>query len=243
MIRALSCPSLAAVAVALSLLGGCGGSSDVPVAVEREGRAPGSGSGAPGELVLADPSALPAPLARIEADPVRVGSVPVLAAVETLADSGLQIAYTDAAQRARVEPLRVGAQWQHMQSCVMVVAPAPLVLVRAEVEPFGPEDDVIRDIEGRISASATELVDGVAILQVRVAPFDGSRPDAGFGLLRQIMGRHLWFSAGLLERFYPSECAREAPPGTPARLSARPSAPSSSGVPSGSSAVLARAER
>lgn len=206
----------------LALLGACDGGSDGgPAGGEGEDRSTiGDASVAmPTEPVLADPAFgipvdPPAPLLVIEADPERIAAVPTLVAVETLADSGLQVGYTEPSQRGRIEPLHVGVQWEHMQRCVGVVAPPPLVLVRVDVEPFAVTDDVIRDIEGRISASASEPVDGVAILQVRDAPFDGSTADAGFGLLRQIMGRHLWLSAGLLERFYPSECARTVPTGS-----------------------------
>jgi len=215
----LRAPLLSAMLLASSLLGGCGGSSGdgsdvLPGTVFADEDEPGAGESTPDDPGGDAPGGaieLPAPLRALASDPDSAAFVPEVVEVETLADSGLQVAYTESSQRARIEPLRVGAQWQHMQSCVEVVGAPPLVLIRTEVDPLAVTDDVIRDFEGRITATGSEFVDGMAILQVRDASFDGSHADAGFGLLRQIMGRHLWLSSGRLERDYPSECAREVP--------------------------------
>lgn len=168
---------------------------------------------------LADPSLAPGPPLVSEGEPARIGAVPDVVAVEILSDSGLRIAYTREAQREPVDPRYVGAQWQYMQSCVGIVAQAPLVvIVGGTIEPLIATDDVLRDMEGRITASAGIGPDGIATMQVHEADFDGSSGDPGFSL-RSIMGRHLWLSAMLAERDYPFRCARsaaEAGGGTPA---------------------------
>ena len=172
---------------------------------------------------LADPSLVPAPLLVIEGDPARIGAVPDVVAVEILSDSGLQIAYTREAQRESVDPRYVGAQWQHMQSCVGIVAQAPLVVVvGGTIEPLIATDDVLRDIEGRITASAGIGPDGTATMQVHEDDFDGSIGNPGFSL-RSIMGRHLWLSAMLAERDYPFRCARSATEAKGGALAGTPS--------------------
>ena len=191
------------------LVAGCGGGEG--------GDGGGSTSGlADGQQPLSDPLAVPDALLVIQGDPSRINAVPDVVAVETLADSGLQVAYTAGVRREHAAPRYIGAQWQHMQSCVGIVAPAPLVIVVAgTIEPLIATDDVLRDIEGRITASASVGADGIATLQVLEADFDGSLGNPGFGL-RSIMGRHLWLSAMLPERDYPFECARTPAPATSA---------------------------
>ena len=182
------------------LLAGCsGGESE---AGDRSGPPPER----PGPL--ADPTLIPEPLLVVQGDPARISAVPDVVAVEILSDSGLQIAYTREAQRETVDPRYVGLQWQHMQRCVGIVAPAPLVIIVAgTIEPLILTDDVLRDIEGRITASAGTGATGIATMQVHEADFDGSIGNPGFAL-RSIMGRHLWLSAMLAERDYPFRCAR-----------------------------------
>ena len=183
------------------LLGGCGGEKGASKTGEPSLERPGP---------LADPALTPEPLLVIQGDPSRVGTVPDVVAVEILSDSGLQIAYTSDSQRETVDPRYVGAQWQHMQSCVGIVAPAPLVVVVAEtIEPLLATDDVLRDIDGHITASAGTGAGGIATMQVQEGDFDGSFGNPGFAL-RSIMGRHLWLSAMLAERDYPFRCARAA---------------------------------
>ena len=176
--------------------GGGGGSSSAAAATPHRDAPP-----------LADPIATdPSPPG--ERDPERIGSVPELVSVETLADSGLQVGYTRESQRERVDPRYIAAQWGHMQRCVGLVAPAPLVIVvDGAVEPLLTSDDVIRDLEGRVVASASPGADGIATMQVSESDFDGSIGNVGFST-RSIMGRHLWLSAMLAERDYPFRCAR-----------------------------------
>jgi len=187
------------VLVLVSTLGACGG---------------GSGGKLPG-APFADPEEGPTPLRALQGDPERLEAIPDVIALEVVADSGLQLAYTSPVQRGHIDPLYVDAEWQHMQSCVGIVAPPPLIIVvEGKLEPLGPTDDVLRDLDGRITASAGSGSDGTAILQVHEGIFDGSFASPGFEL-RAIMGRHLWFSARLPERDYPYLCARRAAPRYP----------------------------
>ena len=159
---------------------------------------------------FADPATLPEPLLMLAADPARIGAVPTVVAVDTFADSGLEIAYTEAGQRERVDPRLLAAQWRHVRECVGIDAPAPLIVVVGDaIEPLKRTDDVIRDIDGRIVASSSATAGGVATLQVLEADLDGSLGETGFAL-RSIIGRHLWLSAMLPERDYPFRCARTA---------------------------------
>ena len=204
----LVAPALAA------LLGACGGGSGSGDDAPPPAPVVSQPSQPPGAPVLADATdgtvALPLPLRALENDPRLTGPLPEVVAVETLADSGLQVAFTDAAQPARIAAGDIGAEWEHMQSCVGVVSPPPLVVVVAgRLRPLTDNDDAIRDLDGRVTASAT--TGDTATLLISEADFDGSLGSPRFGL-RSIMGRNLWLSAGLAERDYPFLCAREAAP-------------------------------
>ena len=196
-----SLPMNATVPLTLSLallFGGCGGGASD--AMPDAGTIP---SGPP-----VDPIALPAPLLALRSDPARIGTVPEIVLIETVASSGIQIAYTEEAQRARIDPLVVAGQWEAIQGCVGIVAPAPLVIVVGdEIDPFFSTDDVLRDIDLRITAGAGAGADGVPVIQVRDSVFGAAGGDPGFPL-RWIMSRYLWASADLPERDIPYLCAR-----------------------------------
>lgn len=200
--------SVTLIAASLSLaLAACGGSGG------GTGGDPSDAGGSRSESFVPLPSGRPEPLLLLEDDPQRINDIPDVVLVETLAATGLQVAYTSGDQRGRIDPLYVEAQWQHMQSCVGLLAPAPLVVVRSgAVEPFTAADDVIRDLDGSATASAS--AGPVATIQVRETVFEEAQGrNRGFEL-RAIMGRHLWLSADLPERDYPFLCAREeATPG------------------------------
>ena len=88
--------------------------------------------------------------------------------------------------------------------------PGPLAAPSLVPEPLTATDEVLRNIEGRITASAGTGSDGIATMQVHEDDFDDSIDDPGFSL-RSIMGRQLWLSAMLAERDYPRRCARSSP--------------------------------
>jgi len=151
----------------------------------------------------------PASLLQLEDDTGLLAEIPNVVATETLAETGLQVAYTDSAQPALISPLNIQTQWVHMQSCLEQVAPSPLVVVReGPVTPFTSDDDVIHSIEGIPIASVS--VRPTAVFQVHISDFDGSLGTPAFNL-RSIMGRYLWLAANLPERDYPFTCAQQAP--------------------------------
>jgi hypothetical protein len=192
-----------AVLLALSMMSGCSGSSPAPVI-----QPPGStvSSGTPVQELE---TRVPAGLVQLEDDPGLLNAIPDVVASETMADSGLQIAYTRQGQSETVPGALVEAQWVYMQTCLGQVTSPPVVVIRdTPVLPFTAKDDVIFNIDGIPIASASHR--DVAIIQVRESDFDGSLGNPGFNL-RSIMGRLLWVSAGLAERDYPYGCAREQP--------------------------------
>ena len=125
------------------------------------------------------------------------------------AATGVQIAFADEDQQARVDGDYVEAQWVKMQTCLQINAMTPKVLIMSEqLSPLSETDDVLRFIDGSITATATVDASS-ATIQVTEADFDGSIGVKG-NYLRSILGRYLWFSAGLPERDYPYDCAYQS---------------------------------
>lgn len=171
------------------------------------------------EPLVNDPVAsepLPEVLKQLQEDPNVLSQVPDVAHTQTMADSGIQISYTEKLLTARAPATHIEQQWLFMQECVQQVSVAPLVLVReGPAIPFTQADDVVRnetitalEITSIPIASASTLYGPV--IQVSVDDFDGSLGTPAFNL-RSIMGRHLWLSANLPERDYPFDCARQEP--------------------------------
>jgi hypothetical protein len=191
---------LGILALAVLVCGGCSSQStsadptDQSSVAQIPGVDQGSGGNVPSLLELQD-------------DPDLLAQIPFVVESEVLATTGLQVAYTAALQREKAPSLLVESQWIAMQSCLGQVAVAPVVIVRdTAVQPFTASDDVIHNIEGIPVASASMRT--VPVVQILIADFDGSLGSPGFNL-RSIMGRLLWLSAGLAERDYPYNCARE----------------------------------
>ena len=150
---------------------------------------------------------VPVALLQFEDDPGLLNEIPNIAASEVTADTGLQVVYTEQSQIDRISALDIEAHWVQMQACLELVTSPPVVIITSDfVQPFTAIDDVIRDIQGSPIASSSVRDD--PIIQIIEADFDGSLGTAGFNL-RSIMGRLLWLSAGLAERNYRYECARE----------------------------------
>lgn len=177
-----------------ALLSACSGSSE-PLA--------------PGETP-SDQSAtdqVPTALIGLQDDPELLVDIPDIVQSVTLSNTGLQVAYTLNTQIVEVPARLIEAQWEHMQSCLELVNVPPIVVVQEDaVNPFTASDDVIFGRVGTPNASSSRR--DVPVIQVLAADFDGSLGNPGFNL-RSIMGRLLWLSAGLAERDYPFECARE----------------------------------
>lgn len=183
----------------------------------------GSGEGTGPEPITTNPlledqasEPLPAVLVSLRAEPGLLAPVPEVTHTQTMANSGLQISYTDKSLRSVAKPDNIEAQWIFMQDCVKQGSAAPLVLVRSGLaEPFTRADDVVRNeqisatqITSVPIASASTLHG--AVIQISESDFDGSLGTPLFNL-RSIMGRHLWLSASLPERDYPFQCARQEP--------------------------------
>ncbi len=128
---------------------------------------------------------------------------------EITAATGVQIQFADENQQARLGSDYIEAQWVKMQTCLQITALTPKVLVLSErISPLSETDDVLRFIDGSITATAT-VDNSSATIQVTEADFDGSIGVKG-NYLRSIMGRYLWFSADLPERDYPYDCANQS---------------------------------
>jgi len=184
-------------------VGGTGGDGSTPVGSSSAGSTTAGSTPSDPDRPFED---MPEPLRVVQADPARINSIPEIATSEWLADTGLQVAWANGTSAADVDAAYVGGEWVYMQDCTGIVASPPLVVITpGPVDPLLANDDVIRDIEGRPIASASQGT--VVILQVQVADFDGSLGNTGFHL-RSIAGRHLWLSANLAERDYPYLCAR-----------------------------------
>lgn len=197
-------------AVALSACGGGGGSApENPI-----------NGGEPGAELLPDdqPGTEPLPkvLELLAAEKDLVAPVPQIAYTRTMADSGVQISYTQEILLPQAPPVSIETQWDYMQDCVQQSAIAPLIIVREGLaEPFTRADDVVRneqisdtEITSVPIASASTLHG--AVIQISVTDFDGSLGTPLFNL-RSILGRHLWLSNDLPERDYPFACARQQP--------------------------------
>lgn len=159
---------------------------------------------------------LPGVLQQLTAEKDLLSPVPTIEYTQTMANTGVQISYTQESLRELALPASIEAQWVFMQDCVEQSSVAPLVIVRQGlVEPFTAADDVVRNeqiSDAQISsvpiASASTLHG--AVIQVSVTDFDGSLGTPLFNL-RSILGRHLWLSNNLPERDYPFTCARQQP--------------------------------
>lgn len=141
--------------------------------------------------------------------PATADTLQALDTLISLPQTGLMLALDDASLATRVDPLSLEAQWLHMSACTGQTAVAPIVIVSdaTRLQPLTSDDDVMRDLDGRAMATAS---DG-AVLQSLLADLDGSLDSpggAGF-YLRSIMGRYLWSAAALAERDYPFACARD----------------------------------
>lgn len=158
----------------------------------------------------------PAVLAQLRADPALIAPVPEVAHTQTLANTGLQVAYTHTSLVSLAPAALIEQQWVFMQTCVEQISVAPLVLVRqGPAVPLTPADDVVRN-ESALALEITSVPVASAsilygpVIQISDSDFDGSLGNPGFNL-RSIMGRHLWLSNQLPERDYPFECARDQP--------------------------------
>lgn len=128
--------------------------------------------------------------------------------LSTLADTGIRIGFKGEIDAESVDSGFIEASWSEMQSCLGVVAAAPLIIVTSDaIVPLSNADDVLFYIDGSITATSTRFATGVSI-QISALDLDGSLNRIGFNL-RSIMGRFLWASANLPERDYPHECANQ----------------------------------
>jgi hypothetical protein len=150
--------------------------------------------------------AVPVALLDLQAGSTLARPLPAITSIEVLAESGLQLAYTQSKQIAIVPALNVEANWLHMQSCLKQVGVAPLVIIRSsDIFPLTSSDDVIHTIDGIPVASASP--GAIPVFQIGLSDFLVSGDTNGYNL-RSIMGRMLWSSAGLSVRDYPYSCAQ-----------------------------------
>jgi hypothetical protein len=151
--------------------------------------------------------AVPVAILDLQAGSTLIAPVPAITSIEVLAESGLQVAYTQSAQNALVSALSVEVNWLHMQTCLHQVGVAPLVLIRSSgIAPFTSADDVIHTIDGIPAASVS--MGSIPVIQIGVSDFLMTGDAYGYNL-RSIMGRLLWSSAGLSARDYPYYCAHQ----------------------------------
>lgn len=187
---------------ALAVLTACSGSSspDTTTPLDESDQSEG---GRPDDIT----GELPDSLLLLEDEAGLLVDIPDVLVTVTTAAYGVQVAYTREGQDARIPATEVESQWLYMQECLGVIGVAPLVIVQQDVvTPFTLTDDVIHDIEGIPVASGSQRA--IPVLQIQESEFDAERSNPGFNL-RSIMGRLLWLAAGLAERDYPFECARE----------------------------------
>lgn len=183
-----SIADFSACAFVIVMLTACGGSGA------------GGGDSDPQNAILLDASVQASGNASISADPGTPEFTPS-------PGNGLPVSYQDPGDAAPSDDDFIGAQWEHMQTCLLVSAQEPLVVViDGELEPTDSNDDVIRHIDGQIQASS-HVTDTSVTIQVRAQDFDGSLGSAG-AYLRSIMGRYLWLANNLAERDYPYDCAK-----------------------------------
>lgn len=181
--------------------------------VACSGDAPTAETGEPGSTAAseqyADSSVLPESLQRLQQNPELLAPVPLLVNVRTLADSGLQIAYTHASQFTDAPAETIQLQWNHMQQCLQQTAIPPIVLISQHaVEPFLADDEILLHFNVPV-ASAT--IDDYQVVQISRKDFDGSLGGSGF-YLRSVFGRYLWLSANLAVSDYPVQCAMTSLP-------------------------------
>lgn len=158
---------------------------------------------------------LPEVLVKLQSETDLLAPVPEVQFTRTMADTGIQISYTDLSLLLRAPGEIIEDQWVHMQSCLGQAGVAPLVLVTHErVMPFTENDNVVRNevltateiLSTPIATSSSLHGD---VIQVSINDFDGSLGTSLFNL-RSIMGRMLWLANGLPVRDYPRECATQA---------------------------------
>jgi len=138
-----------------------------------------------------------------------LADLPKLAAVETMA-SGLRIGWTESADAELVDTQFVEDRWIALQACLGVSAASPLVVMTdGSPSPLRPDDDVLRYIDGSITATSSQYDEG-AVIQVNIADLDKNDSLGNYGSnLQQILSRYVWFANGLNERDYPYQCARD----------------------------------
>lgn len=193
-----------ALALSAGYGSGCS-SSSVPVPLEEERSQFADPVSSP-EITGLELVPVPVALRDLEASSTLISPVPVITSTEVLADSGLQVAYTQSSQSALAPAIGVEADWLYMQTCLGQVGVAPLVLViSSAIAPLTAADDVVFTIDGIPVASAT--MGSIPVIQVVFSDFLISGGPSG-QILRSIMGRLLWSSAGLSARDYPYSCAR-----------------------------------
>lgn len=160
---------------------------------------------------VSDP--LPEVLARLKSESGLLAPVPEVQFTRTMADTGIQVSYTELSLVPLAPGEVIQAQWKFMQECVQQVGVAPVVLVtQDQVAPFTENDDVVRnqvltatEILSIPIASASTLHGN--LVQIRIDDFDGSLGSSLFNL-RSIMGRMVWLENGLPVRDYPHDCAQ-----------------------------------
>lgn len=210
--HSLSALRVTALAVVLAAgVAGCSGGSANGYSLDGgDGSDPGSDTGSEPTPDREPEATGGDPLLLLGDDTELLNAVPDIVDSITLADTGLQVAYTAPGQRDRIAPAYLEAQWVYMQTCTGVTAPPPLlVIVSGSVAPFVATDDVIRDIDGSTVAAASVTAAG-NVVQVSDSDFDGSIGTEGFST-RTILGRMLWLGDDLAERDYPFTCARTEP--------------------------------
>jgi len=161
----------------------------------------------PGQVEAPDPEPNPAPAQNDLPfnDPTDLENV---GSVVTMADTGLRIGVAGSVTTDSIDMNLIESSWSYMQECLAVVAVAPLVIVTSEeIEPMSSRDDVLRHIDGSVTATATRFSSGVTI-QLSVHDLDGTLGSIGFNL-RSILGRYLWSSPSLPERDYSRTCASD----------------------------------
>jgi len=203
--RYKSCSSVRQSLIALLLLSlnACSSSSSPTNLVDESANSNDTG----GQTLINSVQTVPKALLELQESASLQEPLPAITSIETVADSGLQVAYTGDEQSTVIPALSVEANWQHMQLCLQQVGVAPLVLVQSgRVSPFTQDDDVVFSMEGIPVASATMSL--VPVIQVGIADFMQTGENYAYNL-RSIMGRLLWLSAGLPIREYPFSCARE----------------------------------
>lgn len=128
------------------------------------------------------------------------------ASFSVVAAGGLGVHYGQLEAMQAMEPDQVQAEWWWMQQCLGVSSADPIVLItQTPLQTQARQDDVLFDIDGQPVATAGGL-ENQLLLQLHLR--DALTPDDQAYYLRSIMGRSLWFSAGLAERDYPHYCAR-----------------------------------